>query len=152
MLIVQASASFYQEASADDPHYNSKQHLAQKAANVTIVNFTPHRCDLMVGAAYMLHHRKENVTLYFAQEKPVLEHMGVLDWLDKITLGHIKQTGKDPVMVSDMLIFISPEAQPDLAREFITKANAKAVLAFIYDWDAPFTSQLIHLQLRQAVE
>lgn len=31
-------------------------------------------------------------------------------------------------------------------REFITKANAKAVLAFIYDWEAPFASQLIHLQ------
>jgi hypothetical protein len=60
--------------------------------------------------------RKENVTLYFAQEKSVLQHMGVLDWLDKITLGHIKQTGKDPVIVSDMLIFISPEANPDLAR------------------------------------
>lgn len=56
-LIAGAVAEYYQDPSADDPTYNSKQHIAQKAANVTIVNFTPHRCDLMVGAAYMLHHR-----------------------------------------------------------------------------------------------
>jgi hypothetical protein len=40
----------------------------------------------------------------------------VLGWLDKITLGHLKQTGKDAVLPSDMLIFVSPEANPDLAR------------------------------------
>jgi hypothetical protein len=56
VLIGQASAEYF-DPSSEDPTYNSKQHLAAKYANVSIVNFTPHRNDIVVGAAYMLHHR-----------------------------------------------------------------------------------------------
>jgi hypothetical protein len=56
------------------------------------------------------------VTLYFAQERASLERAGVLDWLEKISLGHLKETGKDAVLPSDLLVLISPEASPDLAR------------------------------------